>query len=803
MPSSLATENRREIAVPRIENVLSLANRELFWAAKYVQPSPCLEHIPFLFWLISDLQPQTTVSTGMNWGVAHFAICQAVEKIGLDTSCYGFGEWSENGEDKSQRVPEALQDYNTEHYEETSQLRWATIADAADCFDKEGSVDLLLVGHKPSGALLDTLQSKWLPRISSNGVVILSSIEAALAHADMRERISVLRQTYPHFHFHHGGGLLVLLVGPNPSERLRLLTGASDRTSGYRSVLQMFRRLGGYYARELSTRCESARAKTATQKLQNAEVELIALREKQDNLGRKLADLNEAYDERHRIAAQLQAELQGYRNDALSAEAARAEAEKELARRQQHETELEAARSRFEAERNDLRAMAAVSEAEFGVLRARLSDREHEIGQLRETLEARQRNLEAADAALSASTQSLTRITNTYDVLKTEYDLLNEQLQDRAEVEMRLREELQSLTGIRPALAAQSAEIETLRGVAGALQSEVEETQARLAALGQERDALGADRDSQQQELVRLANLLAEKEEVEAGVAQRLTAKESRIAELKSDNHELAQRLDAATQAHAVELAQVWKKVAGAQDAAGEERLGALQASYAALEHERDKLAETVQLHELRQANLEANHQALQAQVDNERLAYEDALQHARTTLATDLAERDAHIAQLTAADKGQRGEIARLGRLLEERDLTEARLRNDSLCAIVEKDVEIASILAGHEGTMRKARQDFAKVLAAQDTRLGELAEHIEMLKAARDTAAEDQKARVDEVAQLTRKLTEKTQKLAEMTAQRDKAEAYCQALLASTSWRVSAPVRTVGRLLRRVRSN
>ena len=495
MTSSLATANRNEIAVPRIDNVLSLANRELFWTAKYVQSSPCLEHIPFLFWLISDLQPQTTVATGMSRGVAHFAICQAVEKIGLDASCHGFGEWSENGEDQSKRVPEALQDYNSEHYEETSQLCWATVADAAARFDK-GSVDLLLVGQKPSGTLLDALEGKWLPRISGNGVVILSGIEAAMAHVDTRERISALCQTYPHFLFKHGGGLLLLLVGPDPSERVRLLTAVSDRTPGYRSVLQMFRRLGGYYTRELSMRRESARAKTATQKLQHAENKLTSLREKQGNLGKNLANLSEAYDERHRIAAQLQSEMQGYRNDALSAEAVRAEIEEQLIRCRQREAELETALSRFKAERDDLRAMVSAGETEFSVLRARLGDREQEIGQLREAL----------------------------------------------------REAIE------------------------ALRSEAEETQTRLATLGQERDALGAERDGQQQELVRLAGLLAEKEEADARVAQELAAKESQITELEADNHDLVQRLDAATQTFAAELAQVRQQLVDAQ-AAGKERL--------------------------------------------------------------------------------------------------------------------------------------------------------------------------------------------------------------------------------------
>lgn len=796
MTSSLATANRNEIAVPRIDNVLSLANRELFWTAKYVQSSPCLEHIPFLFWLISDLQPQTTVATGMSRGVAHFAICQAVEKIGLDASCHGFGEWSENGEDQSKRVPEALQDYNSEHYEETSQLCWATVADAAAHFDK-GSVDLLLVGQKPSGTLLDALEGKWLPRISGNGVVILSGIEAAMAHADTHERISALCQTYPHFLFKHGGGLLLLLVGPDPSERARLLTAVSDRTPGYRSVLQMFRRLGGYYTRELSIRRESARAKTATQKLQHAENKLTSLREKQGNLDKNLANLSEAYDERHRIAAQLQSEIQGYRNDALSAEAVRAEIEEQLIRCRQREAELETVLSKLKAERDDLRAMVSAGETEFSVLRARLGDREQEIGQLREALEARQRDLAIADAALSASTQSLTGITSTHDALKAEYALLSQQFQDRAEVEAQLREELQDLTGIRLDLEDQSAEVEALREAIGALRSEAEETQTRLATLGQEREALGAERDGQQQELVRLAGLLAEKEAADAKVAQDLAAKESQIAELEASNHDLVQRLDAATQTYAAELAQVRQQLVDAQ-AADKERLEGLRVGHVALECERDALAGAVQLKEARQAKLEADLQALHAQIDSERLAYEEALQQARTALATGLAERDAQIAHLTTADNARHGEVTRL---LEERDLSEARLRNDSLCAVVEKDVEVAVILAEHDGAMQKASQEFTKALAARDTRLGELADRIKVLKSIRDAAVESQKARSDEVAQLTQKLMEQTQELTKVRARRDEVDAYCQELLASTSWAVSAPVRAVGRLLRRMR--
>ena len=37
-----------DISSPAFDNVLSLSNRELFWIARYVQPSDLLEHLPFL-----------------------------------------------------------------------------------------------------------------------------------------------------------------------------------------------------------------------------------------------------------------------------------------------------------------------------------------------------------------------------------------------------------------------------------------------------------------------------------------------------------------------------------------------------------------------------------------------------------------------------------------------------------------------------------------------------------------------------------------------------------------------------------
>lgn len=57
--------------------------------ARYLEDSPFLHHLPFLFWLIDILRPRSIAQVGALDPVAYFAICQAMDKLNVEGHSFG------------------------------------------------------------------------------------------------------------------------------------------------------------------------------------------------------------------------------------------------------------------------------------------------------------------------------------------------------------------------------------------------------------------------------------------------------------------------------------------------------------------------------------------------------------------------------------------------------------------------------------------------------------------------------------------------------------------------------------------
>lgn len=224
------------------ENVLSLSRRELFWRARFLRESDSLAHLPLLFWLVCDLRPNTAVTLGMQTGVLHFGMCQAIDKSGQDGMCYGFGTW---GDDR--RVPADLTAYNDAEYEDTSQLYCADAGAAAARFT-DGSVDLLVFEQPVSEAQLDVLFSVWMPKMSARGVVVLSGGMAmpGFVAGVLQERGAGL----PHVGFEFGGGMDIVPVGAEWPDRLGALVDLAPDVAVMRSMTRVLARIGTLHVNE-------------------------------------------------------------------------------------------------------------------------------------------------------------------------------------------------------------------------------------------------------------------------------------------------------------------------------------------------------------------------------------------------------------------------------------------------------------------------------------------------------------------------------------------------------------------------
>lgn len=337
-----------------------------FWNPSHIRGSLWLEHLPFCFWAIEAGRPASVVVTGTSDGVPYFALCEALQRLRLEAQCLAIL----NGE----RPAAELVAYNEEHYGDFSMIEVADGVDATTLAPP--SIDLLvLADHMPQeGRRLGEQWEAWLSKLSDRGVVLVPRIESAEPGASSAwERIC---KAYPHFTFHHGGGLGVVGVGKGLPELFRHLVNLEDgRHSGL--VRAMFHRLGTAVA-------ESNRHAAAKRALQRAEAHVLKL---EDDLRLTVA-----------------------RQDVM-----RLELEKTAEQLKRAQTDLEAYGQRHAAEQRELEETVEKLKA---VEAERKSAEQHHVA-VRETLES---ELLVSSRKLQLQTEHAERVAAAIEALKKDHE---------------------------------------------------------------------------------------------------------------------------------------------------------------------------------------------------------------------------------------------------------------------------------------------------------------------------------------------------------------------------------------------
>jgi GT2 family glycosyltransferase/F0F1-type ATP synthase membrane subunit b/b' len=222
-------------------DALDLAD-ELNWTPmRLVPPEPWVGHIPFAFWLVKALRPQTFVELGTHSGNSYFAFCQAIATLASAARAYAVDTWAgdEHAGYYGEDVFASVSRFNTEHFLQFSTLLRTSFDDARDYFP-DGQVDLLHIDGLHSYEAVKHDFERWQSALSTRAVVLFHDINVREREFGVWRLWEELRQSYPHFEFIHSNGLGVLGVGENQAPLLRqlfALSGDAETAASFRRLI--------------------------------------------------------------------------------------------------------------------------------------------------------------------------------------------------------------------------------------------------------------------------------------------------------------------------------------------------------------------------------------------------------------------------------------------------------------------------------------------------------------------------------------------------------------------------------------
>jgi hypothetical protein len=243
----------------------------IFMQPLYLASSAWLGHIPFAFWIIEAHKPQLLVELGTHYGVSYFAFCQAIERFGLDTSCFAIDTWK--GDEQSgfydESVYTQVKKHNDLHYSAFSSLIRNSFDKAVDYFT-DNTIDLLHIdGLHTYDAVKHDFET-WQPKLSDRAIVVLHDSNVHEREFGVFKFVQELRNVYPSFEFIHEHGLTIFGVGPNQNLALNRLFSFQATNAAKNKVHKLFSLLARhcFYAHNLNEQTNLAgQAKAERDKL--------------------------------------------------------------------------------------------------------------------------------------------------------------------------------------------------------------------------------------------------------------------------------------------------------------------------------------------------------------------------------------------------------------------------------------------------------------------------------------------------------------------------------------------------------
>jgi hypothetical protein len=153
---------------------VSILGDALFWDADGLPASPWTARIPFLAWLVENLQPRSVVELGTGRGDSFRPLCLAVGRFAAGGKVLGVDDRSGGSPVVTGMVPSdgvRLQEFCETRCPDTASVISVGVDEASKTQEVE-SIDLLHVTSEALDTSADL--TKWLPKIRPGGVILLS-----------------------------------------------------------------------------------------------------------------------------------------------------------------------------------------------------------------------------------------------------------------------------------------------------------------------------------------------------------------------------------------------------------------------------------------------------------------------------------------------------------------------------------------------------------------------------------------------------------------------------------------------------
>lgn len=279
------------------------AFESLFWRPRYLIDSPVVSHLPLLFWVCAALRPSNAAVVGAGDGVAHFALCQAIDKFNGQGRCSGYGFWKDTASGGTAlTIPPKLMSHQGMLYEEISHLVPRQDPDAVADGLGEGALDLLWLDLTATPGGLGQRADLFSRALNRTGVMFIHGIRAISDEGADSAALKRLIKSKRCVRFDDEKGLLLVAFDGDVPTRIEALLSTSKNSGQVPEIERVFRRLG-------QGLISSVRAADAIVARKNFEKKAAELSAAHDSTESSLEAISSAYDLKNKKFAEVQSEL--------------------------------------------------------------------------------------------------------------------------------------------------------------------------------------------------------------------------------------------------------------------------------------------------------------------------------------------------------------------------------------------------------------------------------------------------------------------------------------------------------------